>query len=127
MEKQDIKKQILLRENEIFRLKSELEKITNLEKLEKQKKEYELYETMYTDEMIDSLIQEMEFEFIWYGDMVSVWVEWKRPFWNSNIEWDIINILWLSTEKYTYEFWSYEYSYVMKRIAKRINTRLNLI
>ena len=88
-------------------------------------KEHELYDSTYTDEMIDKLIWEMEFEFIWYGDLVSVWVQWKRPFYNSNVEWDIIDILWLSTEKYTYEFWYDEYSYIMNRIAKRINQRLS--
>lgn len=87
---------------------------------------FEKYNKYYTTEMIDKLIKELEPFKFWdkWWDIVSIWVEWKRPFWNSAVDDDIWQILWfeyVDDDENPYDFWDYEIDFIFYKIAERVN------
>lgn len=125
--------------SEIDKLEKELEK----KKKEQAKLRWEIYNDkkltleekltqIYTPDILLKLLKQMEFEYIDGWDTVSIWVCWKRPFWNSFIEGDIFDIVYKDSystkEEYAkaYEKWTenvraIEIEFIFKSISRYLN------
>ena len=68
-------------------------KMSVLKQIIKRRGDRNLFNILPTEEH-KKLLKQMDFvNFENWGDYVFMWVEWKRPFWNSNISNDVANIL----------------------------------
>ena len=82
---------------------------------------YKKKEKKYSKEDFIKLLKHMNFENISrWGDLVSIGVDGKRPFWNSNVLSDIRSILWKDAN-WEEEFTDVDYEVIFNWISNVLN------